>query len=143
MLGNVNPNMGVGHGVVDTQGLLLAVAVHRADLQNRDGARVVLARLKYRIPRLLRLWADAIYADPQLGTWVQAATDWKLAIVRHLQLGPGFQVLHRRSTTGTIPATHRSKLYKVRLREVPGGMEVWVPSRPEWIPIHPVSVQPA
>lgn len=130
-------------GVVDTQGLLLAVAVHPADLQDRDGARLVLARLKHRFPRLRWLWANAVYADPQLGTWVHTATDWKPAIVRHPQPGPGFQVLHRLSTTGTIPATHRSKLYKVRLRVVPGRMGVWVPSHPEWLPIHPVPVPPS
>ena len=133
------------HRVVPTsagQGLLLAVAMHPADLQDQDGARLVLARLRHRFPRLRRLWEDAGYTGPKLGTWVQAATDWKPAIVRHPQPGPGFQVLRRLSTTGTIPATHRSKLHKVRLREVPDRMEVWGPSRPEWIPTHPVPVQP-
>ncbi|MXZ41271.1 MAG: transposase [Caldilineaceae bacterium SB0666_bin_21] len=33
------------HLVVDTMGLLLAVVVHTADLQDRDGARLVLAQL--------------------------------------------------------------------------------------------------
>ncbi len=139
-------------GVVDIQGLPLAVAVRPADLKDRDGARLVLARLKHRFPRLRRLWADAVYADPQLGTRVQAAMDWKPAIVRHLQPGPGFQVLHRlrkfpcctgRMRPGLSPATLRSKLYQVRLGEVPARMEVWVPSRPEWIPTHPVPVPPS
>ena len=40
------------HIVVDTLGLPLAVAVHPADIQDRDGARLVLARLLGRIPRL-------------------------------------------------------------------------------------------
>ena len=80
---------------MDTQGLLLAVAVHPADLKDRNGARLVLARLKHRFPRLRRLWADAVYADPQLGTRVQAAMDWKPAIVRHPQPGPGFQIFPR------------------------------------------------
>lgn len=59
------------HRVVPTgagQGLLLAVAVHPVDLQDRDGARLVLARLKHCFPRLRRLWADAGYTDPKLGT---------------------------------------------------------------------------
>ncbi len=33
------------HIVVDTQGLLLAVTVHPADIQDRDGAKLVLQRL--------------------------------------------------------------------------------------------------
>lgn len=44
---------------MDTQGLLLTVVVHPADLQDRDEARLVLVRLKHRFPRLRRLWTDA------------------------------------------------------------------------------------
>ena len=40
------------HIVVDTQGLLLAVAVHPANIQDRDGAKLVLQRLLGRFPRL-------------------------------------------------------------------------------------------
>ena len=40
------------HIVVDTMGLLLAVVVHAASIQDRDGARLVLAKLLGRFPRL-------------------------------------------------------------------------------------------
>ena len=40
------------HIVVDTAGLLLSVAVHPADVQDRDGARLVLPELVGRFPRL-------------------------------------------------------------------------------------------
>ena len=82
--------------MVDTQGLLLAVAVHPADLQDRDGARLVLARLGDRFPRLQHLWADAGYAGPKLGDWMRETTDWTLEIVRRAEPGAGFQVLPRR-----------------------------------------------
>ena len=36
---------GRSHIVVDTMGLLLAVAVHAADIQDRDGAKLVLTKL--------------------------------------------------------------------------------------------------
>ena len=84
------------HLVVDTMGLLLAVAVHPADLQDRDGARLVLARLQGCLPRLQHLWADAGYAGPKLGDWVRETTDWTLEIVRRDEPGAGFQVLPRR-----------------------------------------------
>jgi putative transposase len=84
------------HLVVDTQGLLLAVAVHPADLQDRDGARLVLARLRQRFPRLQHLWADAGYTGPKLETWIRETTDWTLEIVRRAEPGAGFQVLPRR-----------------------------------------------
>ena len=84
------------HLVVDTEGLLLAVAVHPANLQDRDGARLVLARLRHRFPRLQHLWADAGYTGPKLGDWVRETTDWTLEIVRRAEPGTGFQVLPRR-----------------------------------------------
>ena len=37
---------------MDTTGLLLAVVVHAASIQDRDGAKLVLARLLNRFPRL-------------------------------------------------------------------------------------------
>ncbi len=40
------------HIVVDTTGLLLAVVIHAANIQDRDGARLVLAKLLGRFPRL-------------------------------------------------------------------------------------------
>ncbi len=40
----------MGPGVVDTIGLLLAVVVHTADLQDLEGAKLVLARLVGRFP---------------------------------------------------------------------------------------------
>ena len=36
--------------MVDTMGLLLAVVVHAADIQDRDGAKLVLAKLLGRFP---------------------------------------------------------------------------------------------
>ena len=78
-------------------GLLLAVVVHTADLQDRDGARRVLARLGHRFPRLRVIWADGGYQGPKLGTWLaQQAPDWVLEIVPRPTTAPGFQVLPRR-----------------------------------------------
>ena len=44
---------------MDTTGLLLAVVVHAAGIQDRDGAKLVLAKLLNRFPRLQVIWADA------------------------------------------------------------------------------------
>ena len=49
------------HIVVDTLGLLLAVAVHPANIQDRDGAKLVLERLLGQYPRLKVIWADGAY----------------------------------------------------------------------------------
>ncbi len=47
--------------MVDTTGLLLTVVVHPANIQDRDGAKLVLMRLVGRFPRLKRVWADGAY----------------------------------------------------------------------------------
>ena len=39
------------HIVVDTLGLLLAVVVHPADIQDRDGAKLVLSKLDSLVTR--------------------------------------------------------------------------------------------
>ena len=113
--------------MVDTQGLLLAVAVHPADLQDRNGARLVLARLRHRFPRLRHLWADAGYTGPKLGDWVRETTDWTLEIVRRAEPDAGFQVLPRRwvvERTFAWLGRHRrlSKDYEGR----PDTTEAWI-----------------
>jgi putative transposase len=47
------------HILVDTLGLLLLVVVHSAGLQDRDGAKLVLEKIKGRFSRLKLIWADA------------------------------------------------------------------------------------
>ena len=82
------------HLVVDTMGLLLAVAVHAASVQDRDGAKLVLLKLKDRFPRLQLIWADGGYAG-QLVEWVHRFGDWLLQIVPRAEQ-KGFVVLPRR-----------------------------------------------
>ena len=54
--------------LVDTLGLILVVVVHAANIQDRDGGRLVLEKLGGRFRRLKRIWVDGGYA----GTFV----DW-------------------------------------------------------------------
>ena len=52
------------HLLVDTQGFVLKVVVSAADVQDRDGARLVAHALRQYgppLPRLQRVWADAAY----------------------------------------------------------------------------------
>ena len=86
--------------VVDTLGLIWAVAVHPADVQDRDGAKLVLARLLMLkvcmlLPRLVLIWADGGYAG-QLLAWVKAAGGWALEIVKRSDDMKGFVVLPKR-----------------------------------------------
>ena len=83
------------HIVVDTQGLLLAVAVHPADVQDREGAKLVISKLTGRFPRLSLIWADGGYAG-KLIEWVATLTGWTLEIVRRPGNSHSFEVLPRR-----------------------------------------------
>ena len=44
------------HLLVDTLGLVLAVVVHAADAQDRDGARLVLQTIRKRFAHLRVIW---------------------------------------------------------------------------------------
>ncbi len=83
------------HIVVDCLGMLLAVVVHAASVQDRDGAKLVLARLIGRFPRLAKIWADGGYAG-ELIAWVKGALGCVLEIVKRPEEQKGFQVLPRR-----------------------------------------------
>ena len=83
------------HILVDTQGLLLMVWVHAADLQDRDGAQVVLEKAQPHFPRLRHIWADGGYAG-KLETWVKDTCAWTLEIVKRSDDLKGFVVLPRR-----------------------------------------------
>jgi transposase len=73
-------------------GLLLAVAVTGANVQDRDGARLVLNGLKDRYPRLERVWADGGYAG-ELLDWTEETAHLTLDIVRKPKGQVGFSVL--------------------------------------------------
>jgi putative transposase len=63
------------HIVVDTLGLVMAAAVHAADIQDRDGAKPVLKKLLGRFPRLKKILADGIY-NGGIGEWAKELGGW-------------------------------------------------------------------
>ena len=81
--------------MVDTLGLLLAVAVHAASVQDRDGAKPVLEKLRGGFPRLRLIWAGGGYAG-RLVEWVKERAGWTLGIVKRSDAAAGFVVLPRR-----------------------------------------------
>ena len=80
--------------IVDTLGLILAVVVHAANVQDRDGGKGVIERLGRRFHRLRLIWADGGYA----GKFVEwARQTWKrtIEIVKRPQVNE-FVVLPKR-----------------------------------------------
>jgi putative transposase len=69
--------------------------VHPADIQDRDGAKLVLEKLADRFPRLQRIWADGAYAG-KLVDWTKDLGQWVLEIVKRGDDVVGFEVLPHR-----------------------------------------------
>ena len=60
------------HVAVDTIGLPLALQVHAADVQDRDGAPAVIAALMATMPSVAKVFADGAYGGPKLMTALAA-----------------------------------------------------------------------
>lgn len=71
------------------------VVVHAANIQDRDGAKLVLEKLLGRFPRLKLIWADGGYAG-KLIEWAKALGGWVLEIVKRPDEAKGFVLLRRR-----------------------------------------------
>jgi len=84
------------HLVVDTLGLLIAVLVHPASIQDYEGAKELLRRAKERFPRLKLLWADSAYGKNWLPQWTWIFCKIVLKIVSRPLGAIGFVVVHRR-----------------------------------------------
>lgn len=84
------------HILVDTMGLILAVVVHSAGIQDRDGAKAVFDRIMQEHPQRLELaWADGGYAG-KLIEWVKTECGLVLEIVKRSDDVKGFKLLPRR-----------------------------------------------
>jgi putative transposase len=80
---------------VDTLGLILAVVVHGADVQDRDGGDQVLLKIVGWFGRLKKIWADGGYA----GAFVEEAKliyGRVIEIVKRCDDLTGFKVLPKR-----------------------------------------------
>jgi putative transposase len=84
------------HLLVDTLGLPFSVYVSPADMHDTQGARRLLAGLKYFVPRLKKIWADAAYRGQELADWCKAVGDWELEVVQHFPGIRGFAVQPKR-----------------------------------------------
>ena len=78
--------------MVDVLGLILAVAITGANVQDRDGGQLVLKGLKDRFPRLARVWADGVYAG-RLVDWAEKMAQFVIDIVCKPKGQIGFSVL--------------------------------------------------
>src|SRR5215213_3689626 len=64
------------HLLVDTLGLPLSIYVTPANVQDRAGARFLLAGLGPLMPRLKKIWADGAYSGKELVKWCEEQGGW-------------------------------------------------------------------
>jgi transposase len=84
------------HVLTDTNGLLVAAVVHQADIQDRDGAPLVLASARYLYPWLRHVFADGAYSGAKLDTALENIGRWTIEVIKRSDAASGFVVLPRR-----------------------------------------------
>ena len=84
------------HALVDTEGLPMRVVVHSAAIQDRDGAGLVLDKIRRRFPWLELIWADGGYNAWQVDAAVAKVPLLRMEIVKRSDDMKGFVVLPRR-----------------------------------------------
>jgi putative transposase len=80
------------HVLVDTMGLLLMVMVLPANVQDRDGARLLLRKAMAVYGRIRRIWAGGAYGGA-LVSWTKRAFDCVLEIVKRSDTASKFIIL--------------------------------------------------
>jgi putative transposase len=69
------------HLLVDTEGLVIGVAVHEANIADRDGAKLLVEKVGDQLPRMEKVWADRGY-NGKIGEWIKERFGWTLEIVK-------------------------------------------------------------
>jgi putative transposase len=84
------------HIVVDTLGLLIAVVVTAANVQDYHGAKPTLTRAKEGCPGLKVVWVDGIYEKQWLIDGTRGECGWELQVVKRSDKEKGFKVVPKR-----------------------------------------------
>lgn len=83
------------HIITDTLGLIMAIIIHPANVQDRQAAPPVIHELRGKYPRLVKIMADGGYTGDLL-LWLSNTYPWILEIVHKVAGVAGFVVLPKR-----------------------------------------------
>lgn len=84
------------HIVTDTEGNLVGIQVHSADIQDRDGAPDLLESIRTLCPWLRHIFADGGYSGEKLKDAMSKHGDWTFEIIKRSDIAKGFVLLPRR-----------------------------------------------
>jgi transposase len=115
------------HIVTDTQGHLVGLNVHAANIQDRDGAEAVLTSIRALYPWLRHVFADGGYAGDKLRDALAAFGRWTVEIIKRSDVAKGFELLPRRWVV------ERTFAWLGRCRRLAKDFEATIESAVAWI----------
>jgi len=122
------------HILTDTGGLLVAAMVHRADIQDRDGAVPLLTSIRTAFPWLRHVFADGGYAGNKLRAALARLGRWTVEIIKRSDAVTGFEVLPRRWVV------ERTLAWLNRNRRLAKDFEASIASAEDWLMIASVQL---
>jgi transposase len=122
------------HLVTDTIGLLIGAIVHAADIQDRDGAPLLLAAIRHAYPWLRHVFADAAYAGEKLRQALARLGKWTIEIIKRSDTAKGFELLPRRWVV------ERTIAWLNRNRRLAKDFEASIESATSWLYIASVKL---
>jgi putative transposase len=63
--------------LVEPEGSVIGVAVHKANIADRDGAKLLVEKVSDQLPRIEKVWADRGY-NGRIGEWMKERLGWTL-----------------------------------------------------------------
>jgi putative transposase len=121
------------HIVTDTDGLLVGAEVH-PDIQDRDGAVLVIEAIHQLFPWLRHLFADSVYNGANLRDALVKFGNWTVEIVKRAAGAAGFQLLPRRWVV------ERTLAWLNRNRRLAKDFEASIASAKAWVYIASVQL---
>ncbi len=115
------------HIVTDTEGHLVGLQVHAADIQDRDGAVSVLSSIRALYPWLRHVFADGGYAGEKLRNALRKLGRWTIEIIKRSDQTIGFTVLPRRWVV------ERTFAWLGRCRRLAKDFEATIASAVAWV----------
>ena len=113
---------------------MIAAIVHRADIQDRDGAPLLLATMRSAFPWLRHVFADAGYAGEKLRQALAKLGQWTIDIVRRSDTAVGFEPQPRRWVV------ERTIAWLNRNRRLTKDFEATIQSAQAWLLIASVKL---
>jgi putative transposase len=117
------------HIVTDSEGWLLALLVHTADVQDNHGAVPLLRSLGRRFPKLRHIFADRVYRGPKLLDALADLGTWTIEIVTRTQTVGTFKPEPRRWVV------ERTFAWLGRNRRLAKDFETTIASAHAWVMI--------